>query len=85
MQNQDYQIIHFHEKIVKTVSFAIYKTLYTKDYEDKLKAVMGDQPKADLLLLGKYILNYLIKYTFKNTFHNPSPVHAIELNELKIL
>mgnify|MGYP001240171416 FL=1 len=39
-----------------------------KDYEDKLKAVMGDQPKADLLLLGKYILNYLIKYTFKNTF-----------------
>ena len=27
-----------------------------KDYEDKLKAVMGDQPKADILLLGKYLI-----------------------------
>ena len=56
MQNQNCQSIHFHEKIVKTVSSAIYKTLYTKDYEDKLKVVMGDQPKADLLLLGKYLI-----------------------------
>ena len=33
-----------------------------KDYEDKLKAVMGDQPKADLLLLGKYLITYSFKY-----------------------
>ena len=33
-----------------------------KDYEDKLKAVMGDQPKADLLLLGKYLIRQL-EYT----------------------
>ena len=32
-----------------------------KDYEDKLKAIMGDKPQADLLLLGKHFIYIIIR------------------------